>query len=88
MLERMQLPPGQQLVAAGKWPLVGERAGRAAPEPWSVRVCGLVDSPREFSWAELTSLHRVERTIDLHCVTRWSKPAVRFGGVLLATLLL
>jgi DMSO/TMAO reductase YedYZ molybdopterin-dependent catalytic subunit len=83
----MQLPPGQQLVAAGKWPLVGERQARPSNEPWTVRVCGLVDSPRSFSLAELGSLPRVERTIDIHCVTRWSKPAMRFGGVLLAELL-
>lgn len=83
----MQLPPGQQLVAAGKWPLVGERTARDSSEPWNVRVVGLVDSPRVFSLAELRALPRVERTVDIHCVTRWSKPAVRFGGVLLADLL-
>jgi DMSO/TMAO reductase YedYZ molybdopterin-dependent catalytic subunit len=84
----MQLPPGQQLVAVGKWPLVGERTARASNEPWIVRVCGHVDSPRDLTLGELASLHRVERTIDIHCVTRWSRPAVRFGGVLLASLLL
>jgi DMSO/TMAO reductase YedYZ molybdopterin-dependent catalytic subunit len=83
----MQLPPGQQLVAAGKWPLVGERNVQASSEPWTVRIGGLVDALREFSLAELASLPRVERTIDIHCVTRWSKPAVRFGGVLFVDLL-
>jgi hypothetical protein len=52
-----------------------------------VRVHGLVDSPRSFSLSDLAALSRVERVIDIHCVTRWSKPAVRFGGVLLADLL-
>jgi hypothetical protein len=83
----MKLPPGQQLVAAGKWPLVGERTARVSSEPWMVRVFGLVESPRGFSLAELAALPRVERVVDIHCVTRWSKPAVRFGGVLLADLL-
>jgi hypothetical protein len=83
----MQLPPGQQLVAAGKWPLVGERTARVSSEPWTVRVSGVVDSPCVLSLTDLANLPRVERTIDIHCVTRWSKPAVGFGGVLLADLL-
>jgi DMSO/TMAO reductase YedYZ molybdopterin-dependent catalytic subunit len=82
----MQLPPGQQLVAAGKWPLVGERAPKGPLGRWSVRVHGLVGSPRTFSLAEMVALPRVERIVDIHCVTRWSKPGVRFGGLLLADL--
>jgi hypothetical protein len=83
----MQLPPGQQLVAAGKWPLVGERTARATNEPWIVHVGGLIDSPRSFSLTDLAALPRSQCTVDIHCVTRWSKPAVRFGGVLFADLL-
>ena len=80
----MQLPPGQQLVAAGKWPLVGERSARDTTDPWTVSVAGLVDEPREFSLGELAAMPRVEFMFDIHCVTRWSKPGVRFGGILLA----
>ncbi|MEX2141932.1 MAG: molybdopterin-dependent oxidoreductase [Pirellulales bacterium] len=83
----MQLPPGQQLVAPGKWPLVGERSARASSGPWSVRVYGLVESPRVFSLADLAALPPLERSVDIHCVTRWSKPDVRFGGAQLADLL-
>jgi DMSO/TMAO reductase YedYZ molybdopterin-dependent catalytic subunit len=83
----MQLPPGQQLVATGKWPLVGEKSPGASVEPWTVRVHGLVDSPLLLSLTDLAALPRVERAIDIHCVTRWSKPDVRFGGALLADLL-
>jgi hypothetical protein len=83
----MKLPPGQQLVAAGKWPLVGERASRATSDPWTVCIGGLVEVPRVLALTELAALSRVERIVDIHCVTRWSKPAVHFGGVLLADLL-
>jgi DMSO/TMAO reductase YedYZ molybdopterin-dependent catalytic subunit len=83
----MELPPGQQLVAAGKWPLVGEKSSLTASEPWSVRVCGLVAAPRVFSLGDLAALPKVERTVDIHCVTRWSKLGVRFSGVLLAEVL-
>jgi hypothetical protein len=83
----MQLPPGQQLVAAGKWPLVGEKLSRACAKPWKVDVRGLVELPQQFSLEDLAALPRVEQVVDIHCVTRWSKPGVRFGGVLLEDLL-
>ena len=37
--------------------------------------------------AELGELPQVEVAVDIHCVTRWSKLAVPFGGVLLKDLL-
>jgi DMSO/TMAO reductase YedYZ molybdopterin-dependent catalytic subunit len=83
----MQLPPGQQLVAPGKWPFVGERTSAVWIEPWTVRIHGLVDSPRLFSLDDLTSMPRGECTVDIHCVTRWSKLGARFGGVLLEDLI-
>ncbi len=105
-----QLPPRQHLVAAGKWPLVGERAPNAwghahqAATSWQLSVGGLVRHPRTWSLAELQrqaaapqelsgpqsspdSLPGVERQVDIHCVTRWSKLNVRFRGVLLSDLL-
>jgi DMSO/TMAO reductase YedYZ molybdopterin-dependent catalytic subunit len=81
------LPPGQQLAAADKWPVVGERAPAASDAPWMVEVTGLVEGPVRFSLAELAEVPQVERAIDIHCVTRWSKRDARFGGVPLAALL-
>lgn len=81
------LPPGQQLASRGKWPQVGEATPTDLPEHWSLEVVGLVAAPRTFDFAALASLPFVERAIDIHCVTRWSKPAMKFGGVLLADLL-
>ncbi len=37
--------------------------------------------------AELGGVPQVEMAVDIHCVTRWSKLAVPFGGVLLKDLL-
>jgi DMSO/TMAO reductase YedYZ molybdopterin-dependent catalytic subunit len=82
-----QLPPGQQLVAPGKWPTVGERGPRPDDAPWSVEVIGAADRPCVFTLAQFHQMPRVEQTIDIHCVTRWSKLGVRFSGVSLATLL-
>ena len=83
----MYLPPGQQLVAPGKWPVVGERLPAPPAGPWTVRVSGEVAEPRTYSLDDLRGLPRVERTVDIHCVTRWSLPAAKFTGVPLAFLL-
>jgi DMSO/TMAO reductase YedYZ molybdopterin-dependent catalytic subunit len=84
-----KLPPNQQLVAAGKWPVVGEKRPHAGAntEHWTVTIAGCVRAPRTWSLEELLALPRVECAIDIHCVTRWSKPAVRFAGVSLAEIL-
>ncbi|HVU86048.1 MAG TPA: molybdopterin-dependent oxidoreductase [Pirellulales bacterium] len=82
-----RLPPRQQLAAPGKWPAVGERAAVGPVGPWRVVVGGEVASPLDLSLDQLRALPRVERTIDIHCVTRWSKPEMRFAGVTLACLL-
>jgi DMSO/TMAO reductase YedYZ molybdopterin-dependent catalytic subunit len=81
------LPPGQQLAAPGKWPFVGERSPAESVEPWSVEIVGLVDRPQRLSLEDLARLPRVERAVDIHCVTRWSKLGMRFGGVTLQSLL-
>lgn len=85
----MSLPPNQQLAAADKWPLVGERESDPSRqnEPWKVSIEGLVEQPREWSLEDLQAMPMEERVIDIHCVTRWSKPGATFGGFPLKTLL-
>ncbi len=82
-----QLPPGQQLVAPEKWPQVGERLPAPSSGPWTIALAD--DSGKEVSLTldQLRQFPFVEQSIDIHCVTRWSKPAVQFGGFLLADLL-
>ena len=81
------LPPNQQLVAPGKWPVVGEKAPRPGPEPWQVTVAGLVAHPQSWTLEALRGMPQEERAVDIHCVTRWSKPGAWFGGIPLAALL-
>src|SRR5687768_13874123 len=81
------LPPGQQLAAAGKWPLVGERTPSEPPAEWTVEVTGLVATPRRWTIGQLAAMPQVSRSVDVHCVTRWSKLGMQFSGVLLSTLL-
>lgn len=81
------LPPNQQRVRAGHWPLVGERGPRNDAAPWSLAIAGCVRQPKTISLDELRAMPQVTRRIDVHCVTRWSKPAMEFSGVPLCDLL-
>ncbi|MDG2011888.1 MAG: molybdopterin-dependent oxidoreductase [Pirellulaceae bacterium] len=85
--KNQRLPPGQQLVAPGKWPYVGERGPANSAQPWSLSLVGLVTQPASFLIEDLREFPQTEITTDLHCVTRWSKFDVKFRGVLLKDLL-
>jgi DMSO/TMAO reductase YedYZ molybdopterin-dependent catalytic subunit len=82
-----RIPPGQQLVAPGKWPIIGERQPAESAQPWCLEIVGKVEHPVKFSLDQLCSLPQSERVLDIHCVTRWSMLDVPVKGVLLAELL-
>jgi DMSO/TMAO reductase YedYZ molybdopterin-dependent catalytic subunit len=79
-LDPTRLPPGQYLTE--KWPVL--HAG-TVPETdlstWDFRVFGDVEEPLLLSWQELQALPATEITIDIHCVTRWSRFDTSFKGV-------
>lgn len=87
MNRRPRLPPGQQWAAPQKWPRVGEARPSSAAGWTGVELGGLVSRPQRFTFAQLAARPQVDLTTDIHCVTRWSKAAVRFRGVPLADLL-
>ncbi|TMK76610.1 MAG: sulfite oxidase-like oxidoreductase [Actinobacteria bacterium] len=76
----VRLPPGQYLTE--KWPVL--HAG-GVPETdlttWDFKVFGEVEEPLTLSWDELKALPSSEITIDIHCVTRWSRFDTTFRGV-------
>jgi DMSO/TMAO reductase YedYZ molybdopterin-dependent catalytic subunit len=75
-----RLPPGQYLTE--KWPVL--HAGTVPNTDlatWDFRVFGDVESPVTLSWDEFTALPTREITIDIHCVTRWSRFDTSFRGV-------
>ncbi len=82
-----KLPPGQQLAAPGRWPIIGERAPMSSAGLGSLEICGLVDHPRPWSLGELENLPQIEISLDIHCVTRWSILDMTFSGVLLEDVL-
>lgn len=82
-----ELPPNQAIVAEGKWPVIGEATPRASSSPWTLSIAGLVEQERVYSLEELKSKPQIERVVDIHCVTRWSKLGARFRGLRLLDLL-
>jgi len=81
-----RVPPGQYLtsdfpvLSAGPTP-------RVSLDDWTFSIRGEVDEPRSWSWAELQALPREDVTVDIHCVTKWSKLDTDWAGVSLDTLL-
>jgi DMSO/TMAO reductase YedYZ molybdopterin-dependent catalytic subunit len=75
-----RLPPGQYLT--DKWPVL--HAGSVPTTDlatWDFQVRGEVEEPVTLTWAKLTALPATEITIDIHCVTRWSRFDTSFRGV-------
>jgi len=79
--QKDRLPPGQ--VLTGKWPVLsyGETP-RLEFKDWRFRLFGQVDREQTLTWDEFMALPKVERTSDIHCVTRWSRFSNRWEGVL------
>jgi DMSO/TMAO reductase YedYZ molybdopterin-dependent catalytic subunit len=79
-LDPKRLPPGQYVTE--KWPVL--HAGSVPKTDlatWDFRVWGEVASPLRLTWDELLALPSKEVTVDIHCVTRWSRFDTSFRGV-------
>jgi DMSO/TMAO reductase YedYZ molybdopterin-dependent catalytic subunit len=79
-LDPARLPPGQYLTE--KWPVL--HAGSVPKTDlttWDFRVFGEVEEPVTLRYDELQALPQTEVTIDIHCVTRWSRFDTSFRGV-------
>jgi DMSO/TMAO reductase YedYZ molybdopterin-dependent catalytic subunit len=75
-----RLPPGQYLTE--KWPVL--HAGdvpRTDLAKWDFRIWGEVEQPLRLTWDEFSRLPTTEVTLDIHCVTRWSRFDASFRGV-------
>ena len=81
-----RLPPGQYLTP--DFPVLSAGPTPHTPlDQWSFSIQGLVDQARSWSWDELTALPSETITVDIHCVTKWSKLDTTWKGVSLDTLL-
>ena len=79
-LDPERLPPGQYLTE--KWPVL--HAGtvpRTDLATWDFKVFGEVEQPVTLTYDELQALPQSTITVDIHCVTRWSRFDTSFRGV-------
>jgi DMSO/TMAO reductase YedYZ molybdopterin-dependent catalytic subunit len=75
-----RLPPGQSLTL--KFPVLHYGPVPVFnPAKWDFRIWGEVEEERTWSWAEFNQLPRKSLTMDIHCVTRWSKLDTTWEGV-------
>ncbi len=81
-----RLPPGQTVTE--KFPVLHYGpVPKFDPATWSFHVWGEVSQMLTLTWDEFSALPRTKITMDLHCVTRWSKMDTLWEGVSLKTLI-
>jgi DMSO/TMAO reductase YedYZ molybdopterin-dependent catalytic subunit len=81
-----RLPPGQYetrdfpVLSAGPTP-------RTPLSKWDFTLRGVTGGYATWSWDEFLALSRTLITVDIHCVTKWSRFGTRWEGVSIDTLL-
>ncbi len=81
-----RLPPGQYLERG--FPVLSAGPTPHTPlDRWDFTIEGEVDTPHRWTWAEFQQLPHEDITVDIHCVTKWSKLDTHWTGVALDTLL-
>ncbi|HEX6349348.1 MAG TPA: sulfite oxidase-like oxidoreductase [Candidatus Dormibacteraeota bacterium] len=81
-----RLPPGQYLTTG--FPVLSAGPTPHTPlDRWTFTITGEVDEERRWTWAEFQALPAEEITVDIHCVTKWTKLDSRWTGVPVATML-
>jgi DMSO/TMAO reductase YedYZ molybdopterin-dependent catalytic subunit len=81
-----RLPPGQYLVT--DFPVLSAGPTPHTPlDRWSFRLEGHVRSPVSWSWETFLELPPQRFTVDISCVTKWTKLDTEWVGVSVDTLL-
>jgi DMSO/TMAO reductase YedYZ molybdopterin-dependent catalytic subunit len=82
----VKLPPGQYLTT--DFPVLSAGPTPQIPlEHWEFTIGDGTDILRRWDWKSFRDLPTETVTVDLHCVTRWSKLGTSWEGVSLHTLL-
>ena len=82
----VKLPPGQYLTT--DFPVLSEGpTPHVALEDWQLTIDDGSKVLRKWDWKPFRELSNETFTVDLHCVTRWSKFGTSWEGVSLDTLL-
>ena len=81
-----RVPPGQHVV--GDFPVLSAGPTPRTPlSEWTFSIIGEVDEPKRWTWTEFRSLPSETFTVDIHCVTKWSKLDTVWTGVSVDTIL-
>src|SRR5690606_17255183 len=73
-------PPGQTLVS--DWPVLTAGPTPHVPtEEWSLTIRDETGTEHRWSWDELLALGVEDVTVDIHCVTHWSRLRMSWRGV-------
>jgi len=80
-----KLPPGQ--FETDKWPVLHQgEVYKFNEETWRFKLFGEVEEEKTFTYGEVMELPKTISTIDMHCVTTWSKFGTAFEGIALREL--
>ncbi len=75
-----RLPPGQALT--NRFPVLHYGSIPSVQlAKWEFKVYGRVEEEKSWDWDTFNTLPRTKVTLDLHCVTRWSKFDTLWEGV-------
>ncbi len=75
-----RVPPGQFVTERFPVLTYGPTYHYSSLDGWDLSIFGLAQE-KLFSWEELMALPTKTQTIDIHCVTRWSKMDTTWTGV-------
>lgn len=82
-----RLPPGQSLTDGFPVLTAGPAPRAPSPADWGLTIKVGPRPVRTFTWAQFQALPQTEQTVDIHCVTTWSKFDTRWRGVTIDDLL-
>jgi len=75
-----RVPPGQYVT--GGFPVLSAGPTPRTPlDRWSFSIGGAVERPLSWTWEEYRALPREPVSVDIHCVTKWSKLDTAWTGV-------
>ncbi|OLC00117.1 MAG: sulfite oxidase-like oxidoreductase [Actinobacteria bacterium 13_2_20CM_2_66_6] len=81
-----RVPPGQHVV--NDFPVLSAGPTPHIPmERWLFTIDGEIDEPRNWTWDQFKALPTEEITVDIHCVTKWTKLDTKWKGVSIDTLM-
>ena len=81
-----RVPPGQYVTP--DFPVLSAGPTPHTPlDRWTFTIDGEVDDSVSWTWEEFRALPTEQITVDIHCVTKWSKLDTAWKGVSLDTLL-